>query len=207
MTSYARPVAELLQPALDDLEARSSRSRLGGVELPTGFTDLDSLTGGLRRGGLWAITGRSGSGKSVLALDLARNLAVRHGRQVELAVSQESGADVVHRLLAAESRVGLHGMRNGTMGDDDWARFARRMNDVADAPLHLAELSEEKLLAYEPAPDTQVLLLDHLPHGPGRLDVLRELTERPGLARWRSWRSSPIPRSAWCGTRRRSSSR
>ncbi len=45
----------------------------------TGFADLDTLTGGIRSGTLWVITGRSGAGKRVLVSDLARIAAVRNG--------------------------------------------------------------------------------------------------------------------------------
>jgi replicative DNA helicase len=41
------------------------------------------------------------------------------------------------RLLSAEARVGLHTMRTGQMSDDDWTRLARRMSEVADAPLFI----------------------------------------------------------------------
>jgi replicative DNA helicase len=41
------------------------------------------------------------------------------------------------RLLSAEARVGLHGMRSGLMNDDDWTRLARRMSEVAEAPLFI----------------------------------------------------------------------
>ena len=41
------------------------------------------------------------------------------------------------RLLSAEAKVPLHHMRSGHMSDDDWARLARRMGEVADAPLYI----------------------------------------------------------------------
>jgi replicative DNA helicase len=33
--------------------------------------------------------------------------------------------------------VALHAMRSGTMNDDDWTRLARRMSEVAEAPLFI----------------------------------------------------------------------
>ena len=41
------------------------------------------------------------------------------------------------RLLSAEAKVPLDHMRSGTMSDDDWARLARRMGEIADAPLFI----------------------------------------------------------------------
>jgi replicative DNA helicase len=45
--------------------------------------------------------------------------------------------EITMRLLSAESRVPLSTMRTGQMNDDDWARLARRMSEVADAPLFI----------------------------------------------------------------------
>jgi replicative DNA helicase len=41
------------------------------------------------------------------------------------------------RLLSAETRVPLHSIRTGLMGDDDWTRLAHRMEEIADAPLYI----------------------------------------------------------------------
>ncbi|MCU1693824.1 MAG: replicative helicase, partial [Frankiales bacterium] len=45
--------------------------------------------------------------------------------------------EITMRLLSAEGRIGLHNMRTGTMSDEDWTRLARRMGEVADAPLFI----------------------------------------------------------------------
>ena len=48
-----------------------------------------------------------------------------------------SKTEITMRLLSAEARVPLHHMRSGTMTDDDWGRLARRMGEVAEAPLYI----------------------------------------------------------------------
>ncbi|HET9876203.1 MAG TPA: replicative DNA helicase, partial [Mycobacterium sp.] len=74
---------------------------------------------------------------STLALDLARAAAV-HGGQATVIFSLEmSRNEITMRLLSAEARVALHAMRTGQLGDDDWARLARRMGEVADSPLYI----------------------------------------------------------------------
>ena len=45
--------------------------------------------------------------------------------------------EITMRLLSAESRVSLHSMRTGQMGEEDWATLARRMSEVVDAPLYI----------------------------------------------------------------------
>jgi len=74
---------------------------------------------------------------STLALDFARAAAIRHSMSTVLFSLEMGRNEITMRLLSAESRVPLQTMRTGQMNDDDWARLARRMSEVADAPLFI----------------------------------------------------------------------
>jgi replicative DNA helicase len=74
---------------------------------------------------------------STLALDFARAAAIRHSMTTVLFSLEMARNEITMRLLSAESRVPLQTMRTGQMNDDDWARLARRMSEVADAPLFI----------------------------------------------------------------------
>jgi replicative DNA helicase len=54
--------------------------------------------------------------------------------------------EITMRLLSAEARVPLSTMRTGQMNDDDWARLARRMSEVADAPLFIDDSPNVSLM-------------------------------------------------------------
>ncbi|WP_036554298.1 replicative DNA helicase [Nocardiopsis sp. CNT312] len=74
---------------------------------------------------------------STLALDFARSASIKH-EMTSVFFSLEMGRnEIVMRLLAAEARVALHTMRSGQMTDEDWTRLARRMGEVASAPLFI----------------------------------------------------------------------
>jgi replicative DNA helicase len=127
---------DLMQPTMDELEAIGGRNGLmSGV--PTGFADLDALTNGLHPGQLIVIAGRPGLGKSTLGLDIARSASIKHGQASVIFSLEMSKTEITMRLLSAEARVPLHHMRSGSMTDDDWARLARRMGEVAEAPLYI----------------------------------------------------------------------
>jgi replicative DNA helicase len=127
---------ELMQPTMDELEAIGSRG--GGMSgVPTGFKDLDDLTNGLHPGQMIVLAGRPGSGKSTAGLDIARSCSVKHGLTSAIFSLEMSKTEITMRLLSAEARVPLHHMRSGTMSDDDWGRLARRMGEVAEAPLFI----------------------------------------------------------------------
>jgi replicative DNA helicase len=129
-------LSDIMPGALDEIEAIGSR---GGVMtgVPTGFADLDSLTNGLHPGQMIVIAARPALGKSTLALDLARAASVRHGLATVIFSLEMSRNEITMRLLSAEARVPLHSMRTGQMGEEDWARLARRMSEVVDAPLFI----------------------------------------------------------------------
>jgi replicative DNA helicase len=127
---------DLLQQTLTEMEAIGGRDgRLIGV--PTGFHDLDDYTNGLHPGQLIVIAARPAVGKSTLALDFARSASIRHQLTSIVFSLEMSRSELTMRLLAAEARVSLKSMRSGTMTDDDWTRLARKIGEIAEAPLFL----------------------------------------------------------------------
>ncbi|ROO90751.1 replicative DNA helicase [Actinocorallia herbida] len=74
---------------------------------------------------------------STLALDFVRAASIRHGLTSAFFSLEMGRNEITMRLLSAEARVALHAMRSGTMNDDDWTRLARRMSEVAEAPLFI----------------------------------------------------------------------
>ncbi len=127
---------DVLQATLDEIEAISSRDG-GMVGVPTGFQDLDALTNGLHGGQMVIVAARPAIGKSTLGLDLARAAAIKNSLTAAIFSLEMSRNEITMRLLSAEARVPLHHMRSGTMSDEDWARLARRMGEVAEAPLYI----------------------------------------------------------------------
>jgi replicative DNA helicase len=131
-----RPLSEIMEATLDEIEAIGSH---GGqlIGVPTGFADLDALTNGLHPGQLVVVAARPGVGKSILALNLARSASIHHDLTSVIFSLEMSRTEITMRLLAAEARVPLQHMRQGTMTDDDWARLARKMGEVSGAPLFI----------------------------------------------------------------------
>jgi replicative DNA helicase len=83
---------------------------------------------------------------SALAMDFARSAAI-HNNLPTVMFSLEMGRnEITMRLLSAEARVPMHVMRTGQMSDDDWGRLARRMSEVADAPLFIDDSPNMSLM-------------------------------------------------------------
>jgi replicative DNA helicase len=132
---YSR-LEDILQPTMDELDAIASR---GGTSrgVPTGIRDLDELTNGLQAGQMVVIAARPGVGKSTLGLDIARSATVKHNLPAAIFSLEMSKHEITMRLLSAEAKVPLHHMRAGTLSDEDWSKLARRMGEIADAPLYI----------------------------------------------------------------------
>ncbi|WP_272952577.1 replicative DNA helicase [Kribbella amoyensis] len=130
------PLKDIMEGALDEIEAIDSRGD-AMVGVPTGFTDLDELTNGLHPGQMIIVAARPAMGKSTLGLDFARSASIRHGLTSCIFSLEMSRNEITMRLLSAEAKVPLHHMRNGKMTDEDWARLARKMGEVSEAPLFI----------------------------------------------------------------------
>ncbi len=130
------PLSAVMNEALTEIEAISNRDgEMVGV--PTGFTDLDSLTNGLHPGQLVILAARPSIGKSTLGIDICRAASIKHGLTSVIFSLEMSRNEIVMRLLAAEAQVSMHHMRTGTMTDADWTKLAQKMGTVSDAPLYI----------------------------------------------------------------------
>ena len=83
---------------------------------------------------------------SALALDFARSATIRHGLPTVVFSLEMGRNEITMRLLSAEARVPMHIMRTGQMSDDDWGRLAKRMSEVADAPLFIDDSPNMSLM-------------------------------------------------------------
>ncbi|SFD74732.1 replicative DNA helicase [Streptomyces aidingensis] len=132
----AEPLQDVMVSVIDTLEDLSKEPRLTG--LPTGFTDLDSLTGGLQPGTLTVIASRPSVGRTTLLSDICRHAAIRNAAPTAVFSLEESPEDFANRILAAQARVPLWHLRGGRLDDDGWARLARHAKELAEAPLHIS---------------------------------------------------------------------
>lgn len=136
---------DLFQPAMDDLDRVASGDSNGCI--PTGFAELDDVTGGLSPGTLTVIGAYPGTGASTLALDFARSAAIRHGLPAAFLTLDSHEDRVMQKVLSAESRIKHSDMRTGRMTEDDWTRLARRMAEISEAPLIIERPTDVEITA------------------------------------------------------------
>src|SRR5207244_362839 len=74
-----RKIDDLLSEELDKLE-RLSREGTALTGVPSGFDDMDEITGGFQPGNLIVIAARPSMGKSALVANIAENAALHKKR-------------------------------------------------------------------------------------------------------------------------------
>lgn len=103
----------------------------------TGFIGLDDLLGGLQRSDLIVLAARPSLGKTSLALNIARNVAVDQKGCVALFSLEMSRESVVQRLLASEAGVDSKLVRLGRFNEKDEMRIMEASGILSEAPLYI----------------------------------------------------------------------
>jgi len=134
------PISSVLGETFDRIdELHRSAGKLRGV--PTGFTQLDNLLAGLQNSDLVILAARPSCGKTSLALDMVRQVAVKSRVPVGLFSLEMSKEQLVDRLLCAEANVDLWKMRTGRLSDreeaDDFPRIGHAMGILSEAPIYI----------------------------------------------------------------------
>jgi len=100
------------------LEAKrlvEERQQLGALEFPTGLPFLDEVTDGLRRGEVWILSGMTGSGKTSLALQVARNFADNPKHSILFLTLEMKGYELVTRMFCEMQKIDSMDFRKGLL--------------------------------------------------------------------------------------------
>ncbi|MFC5469391.1 replicative DNA helicase [Cohnella suwonensis] len=110
----------------------------GGVTgIPSGFVDLDKMTAGFQRNDLIIVAARPSVGKTAFALNVAQNVAVRASETVAIFSLEMSAAQLVQRIVCAESNVDAQRMRTGHLEGDDWEKLSMAIGALSEAQIFI----------------------------------------------------------------------
>jgi replicative DNA helicase len=166
-TQEIRDVKTLALKALDRLELRyKNRGKVLGLDW--GYRGLNSLTGGAHRGDMIVIAGRPSMGKSAFAMNVIENMAGKGSKALVFSLEM-SAEQVMDRMIASHSRVGLSRIRNGEFADSDWqamttgvGKIGRCNIGIDDSPaLTLGEL-KSRARQYKLQHGLDVVMVDYM---------------------------------------------
>ena len=140
-------IGDKVHETWDRIEALSKKE--DGIRgVPSGFPALDSLLSGFHPSDLVILAARPSMGKTSLALDIARNAAVRHNVPVGIFSLEMSSEQLIDRMLAAESFVDSWKLRTGQVkGEDDFGRIRDALEILSKAPIYIDDKPGNNILA------------------------------------------------------------
>lgn len=143
------PIKEILTETFDRIdELHKGIGKLRGI--PTYFHELDNILAGLQNSDLIIIAARPSVGKTTLALDIARQVAIKSKVPVGIFSLEMSKEQLVDRLLCAEANVDLWKMRTGHLSDqgenDDFTRIGHAMGILSDAEIFIDDSANSNVM-------------------------------------------------------------
>ncbi|MCB5184246.1 replicative DNA helicase [Methylobacillus gramineus] len=122
---------------IDYLYQRDNHTDVTGI--PTGFSDLDSMTSGMQAGDLIIVAGRPSMGKTAFSLNIAENVALDTGLPVAVFSMEMAATQLVTRMIGSIGKLDQHRMRNGNLEDEDWVRLTTALGKLNEAPVYIDE--------------------------------------------------------------------
>jgi replicative DNA helicase len=133
------PLKKVLNSTFGRLEA-IYEGKGGIVGVPTGFRDLDDITGGLQRSNLIIIAARPSMGKTAFAMNIAQHVS-RQNTPVAVFSMEMSSEELGARILSSEARIEGDRLKNGRLHESDWANLAKVMSQLNNVPLYIDDSS------------------------------------------------------------------
>src|SRR5947209_8092313 len=144
-TGELRSIEAVLHDELEKLE-RISREGVAVTGTPSGFKDLDELTGGFQRGNLIVLAARPAMGKSSLVTNIAENAAIDYGKPVALFSLEMSETELAQRFIASQAKLNGDDLRKGRVRSDRWPKVVKATEKLAAAPLYVDDSSDMGIL-------------------------------------------------------------
>ena len=142
-----------VKTALSEAWERLDKLHKGGGELrgtSTGFPELDGLLSGLQKSDLIILASRPSMGKTSLALNIARNVAVKEKKGVGVFSIEMSREQLTDRLLASEANIDGWKLRTGRLSDEgednDFTKIREAMGVLSDAPIYIDDIASPTVM-------------------------------------------------------------
>jgi len=130
------PVKEIAKSYLDRIEELHARGD-DVIGVPTSFTDLDKVLGGLNKSDLIIVAARPGMGKTSLQISIAQTAARRFNKRVAIFSLEMSGEQLVQRMIAAETRIDSQRLRRGDLKEHEWPIFYEAIGRISETQIFI----------------------------------------------------------------------
>src|SRR6266849_4201627 len=127
---------DLLGPAMERISILMESGQ-GVVGIPSGFHDLDRMTGGFRDSDLIIMAGRPSMGKTSLALNVAMHAALEAKKSVAIFSLEMSKEQLTERLLTEQAQIDAQRLHRGLLSEAEFDRVSNALGPLGEAQIYI----------------------------------------------------------------------
>ncbi|MEW8956960.1 replicative DNA helicase [Clostridium sp.] len=128
-------IGKCLESTINQME-RNYHNKGALLGASTGFTNIDKHISGLCKGDFIVIAARPSMGKTAFALNLALNVISKKNK-VAIFSLEMAKEQLMHRILACESRIELNKIRLGKLNEDEWVKVCESSSYLSTRSLSI----------------------------------------------------------------------
>ncbi|MBC7348683.1 MAG: replicative DNA helicase [Candidatus Aminicenantes bacterium] len=132
------PIGALTGDMLETIRLLAER-REAVTGVPTGFIELDNLTGGFHSSEFIVVAARPSMGKTALALNICQHVGLRTDYYAGFFSIEMAKEQVALRLLCAEAQVDLRKARSGFISEREFERLQLAAETLSQARIYIDE--------------------------------------------------------------------
>jgi replicative DNA helicase len=134
-TDHLTSIHDLLVEAFDRIDARLEHGE--GVGVPSGFQDLDNLTGGLHESEFIVLAARPSMGKTALAMNIAEYVAIEANVATLFVSLEMAKIELAQRMLCSQGRIDANKFRSGYLSKEDRSKLVEASAKLGKAAMYI----------------------------------------------------------------------
>jgi replicative DNA helicase len=127
---------DLLGPAMERISILMESGQ-GVVGIPSGFHDLDRMTGGFKDSDLIIVAGRPSMGKTAMALNVALYGALEAKKSIAIFSLEMSKEQLTERLLTEQAQIDAQRMHRGLLTEAEFDRVSNALGPLGEASIYI----------------------------------------------------------------------
>jgi replicative DNA helicase len=127
---------DLLGPAMERISLQMESGQ-GVIGVPSGFHDLDRMTGGFKDSDLIIIAGRPAMGKTSIALNIALHAALDAKKAVAIFSLEMSKEQLTERLLTEQAQIDAQRLHRGLLTEAEFDRVSNALGPLGEAAIFI----------------------------------------------------------------------
>ena len=139
------------------------------IVIKTGFSAIDVVTGGLKPSEVMVIAGQGRTGKTSLAISIAKKNAVDGKIPCAFFSLEMSNVKLVNRLISSVCDIDGDKIQNGQLNHDEWEKLDEHISRLLDSPLYIDDESAlsidelgERMRKFSSEHGVKLFIIDYL---------------------------------------------